>query len=120
MPHFHKSRRQYMLKKSSNKFKGIKRHNFPFFLDTVFILKLDCMIINAFDTIIRDSYAKQIAGKISERVLSLPHSLAVNNPILFPDSSRYLIHKAGFFHGISEFCSEYDSKRFCMHKKVLP
>ena len=75
MPHFHKSSWQNILKKSSDKFNGIKRHDFPFFLDTILILKPDYMIINAFDPIIRDCHPKYIPRKISERVLPLPYSL---------------------------------------------
>ena len=78
------------------------------------------MIIKTFDPVIGDSHPKYIAGKVSETVLSLPDSLAIDYPNMFPNRSRYLIHKTGLFHGIPEFSLEYDGQGFCMHKKVLP
>ena len=43
-----------MLQKPSDKLHGIQRHDFPFFLLTVFVQKLNDIIFNAFDAIIRD------------------------------------------------------------------
>ena len=50
-----------MLKESADKFHGVKGCGLPCFLLTIFVLKLNDMIFNAFDAIIRDGDSKHIS-----------------------------------------------------------
>ena len=115
MSNLHKTVRQDMLKKSSDKFHGVKRHGFPCFLLTIFILKFNDLVFNAFDAVIGDGDAEDIPRKVSQRILPCSHSLAVDNPLLVPNVGIDFMEELSPLHGFSEFGFKDLCQGFCVN-----
>ena len=108
-----------MLQESTDKFHGIKRCGFPFFLLTIFILKRNGMVFNALDTVIGDGNPEYIPGKVAKRVKSFSHGLAVGNPRLRPEVRVDLIEEMCFLHSVFELGSEDEGQGLGMNEEIL-
>ena len=119
MSYLHKPFWQDVLKKSTDKFHGVKGDGFPCFLVTIFILKFNDIVFNACDAVIGDSDAEHIPREVSERVLSFSHSLTMCDPFLFPKAGIDFIEELGLFHRIPEFGFKDMCEGFCVNKQIL-
>jgi hypothetical protein len=119
MSYFHKSLGQDMLKKSSDKLHWVKHHRSPFVLPSIFTSKLNGMVVKAFNTVIRNSYPKDVPGKIVQRVLPFPHGLAIDYPLMLPNVRIDFIKQLSLFHSIPELGFKNGGQRFCVNKQVF-
>ena len=120
MSNLHKSFWKDVLKKSSDKFHGVKGYCVPCFCVTILILECNDIVFNAYDAVIGDGDAEDIPRKVAEGVVPFSCCLTMCDPFLLPKVGIDFIEELSLFHSIPEYGFKEVCQGFCVNKQILP
>jgi hypothetical protein len=109
-----------VLQEAPDEFFGRQRAQPGFSAVTILVAERDLITDHSLDALVAEGDTEHVARQILQRWQTVPHRLAMHDPILFPDFSRYTLEPARLSQPVAKLGPEQDPQRPDREEETSP